>query len=186
MAWHHRDLIIATHRQLGAPVSSVRSRHSRIRPCVPCPGMSTTRNHDFVPSVMLSALFPLSPELAALLICDYIIFDITAAPERIAHTMNRYESLRTYHWPLPTTRSPGFPLSAWRHPLKGVPRTALRPAAPAPTRGGGADRRLRGLPLRPSVPTCADSAEQVMSRVPPREITNRVGHRYTTRVPVSA
>ena len=30
LAWHHRDLIIATHRQLGAPVISVRSRHSRI------------------------------------------------------------------------------------------------------------------------------------------------------------
>jgi hypothetical protein len=52
--------------------------------------MSTTRNHDFVPSVMPFALFPLSPELAALLICDYIIFDITAAPERIAHTVTRY------------------------------------------------------------------------------------------------
>jgi len=51
--------------------------------------MSTTRNHDFVPSGMPFALFPLSPELAALLICDYIIFDITVAPERIAHTMNR-------------------------------------------------------------------------------------------------
>ena len=34
--------------------------------------MSPTRNHDFVPSVMPFALFPLS-ELAALLICDYII-----------------------------------------------------------------------------------------------------------------
>jgi len=52
--------------------------------------MSPTRNHDFVPSVMPFALFPFSPELAALLICDYIIFDITAAPERIARTMTRY------------------------------------------------------------------------------------------------
>jgi hypothetical protein len=51
--------------------------------------MSPTRNHDFVPSVTPFALFPLTPELAALLICDYIIFDITAAPERIARTMNR-------------------------------------------------------------------------------------------------
>ncbi len=52
--------------------------------------MSPTRNHDFVPSVMPFALFPLSPELAALLICDYIIFDITAAPEHITRTMTRY------------------------------------------------------------------------------------------------
>lgn len=52
--------------------------------------MSTTRNHDFVPSVMPFALFPLSPELAALLICDYLGFDITAAPERITRTMTRY------------------------------------------------------------------------------------------------
>ena len=51
--------------------------------------MSPTRNHDFVPRVMPFALFPFSPELAALLICDYIIFDITAAPERIARTMTR-------------------------------------------------------------------------------------------------
>jgi len=52
--------------------------------------MSPTRNHDFVPSVMPFALFPISPLLAALLICDYIIFDITAAPERITRTMTRY------------------------------------------------------------------------------------------------
>jgi len=51
--------------------------------------MSPTRNHDFVPSVMPFARFPLSPELAALLICDYMIFDITAAPERITRTMTR-------------------------------------------------------------------------------------------------
>ena len=31
-----------------------------------------------------------TPELAALLICDYIVFDITAAPERIADKMTRY------------------------------------------------------------------------------------------------
>ena len=36
------------------------------------------------------ALFPLAPELAALLICDYIIFDITMAPERIARRMTGY------------------------------------------------------------------------------------------------
>ena len=52
--------------------------------------MSPTRNHDFVSSVMPFALFPLIPELAALLICDYIIFDITTAPERIAHRMTGY------------------------------------------------------------------------------------------------
>ncbi len=52
--------------------------------------MSPTRNHDFVHSVMPFALFPLSPELAALLICDYIVFDLTAAPERIARTMTRH------------------------------------------------------------------------------------------------
>ena len=52
--------------------------------------MSPTRNHDFVPSVMPFALFPLTPELAALLICDYIVLDITAAPERIARRMTRY------------------------------------------------------------------------------------------------
>ena len=52
--------------------------------------MSPTRNHDFVPSVMPFALFPLTAELAALLICDYIVFDITAAPERIARKMTRY------------------------------------------------------------------------------------------------
>jgi hypothetical protein len=52
--------------------------------------MSPTRNHDFVPSVMPFALFPLSPGLTALLICDYIIFDITAAPERITRAMTRY------------------------------------------------------------------------------------------------
>jgi len=52
--------------------------------------MSPTRNHDFVPSVMPFALFPLSPELAALLICDYVGFDITSAPERIARKMTRY------------------------------------------------------------------------------------------------
>jgi hypothetical protein len=49
--------------------------------------MSATRNHDFVPSVTPFALFPLVPQLAALLICDYIGFDITAAPERIARRL---------------------------------------------------------------------------------------------------
>jgi hypothetical protein len=52
--------------------------------------MSPTRNHDFVPSVMPFALFPLAPELAALLICDYIVFDITASPERVARTLNQH------------------------------------------------------------------------------------------------
>ena len=33
---------------------------------------------------------PVSSELAALLICDYIGFDITAAPERITRAMTRY------------------------------------------------------------------------------------------------
>jgi hypothetical protein len=45
---------------------------------------SVKRNHDFLPSVMPFALFPLAPQLAALLICDYIGFDITVAPDRVA------------------------------------------------------------------------------------------------------
>ncbi|ACU53985.1 hypothetical protein Afer_1049 [Acidimicrobium ferrooxidans DSM 10331] len=50
---------------------------------------SATRNHDFVPSVMPFALFPLPPIQAALLICDYIGFSITVAPERIADHFER-------------------------------------------------------------------------------------------------
>lgn len=50
---------------------------------------SATRNHDFVPSVMPFALFPLPPIQAALLICDYIGFSITVAPERIAERLER-------------------------------------------------------------------------------------------------
>lgn len=45
---------------------------------------SVMRNHDVVPSVMPFALFPLAPQLVAFLICDYIGFDITVAPDRIA------------------------------------------------------------------------------------------------------
>jgi len=51
---------------------------------------SATRNHDFVPSVTPFALFPLPPRQAALLICDYIAFDITAAPERIASKLTSH------------------------------------------------------------------------------------------------
>lgn len=50
---------------------------------------SATRNHDFVPSVMPFALFPLPAIQAALLICDYIGFSITVAPERIAESLGR-------------------------------------------------------------------------------------------------
>jgi hypothetical protein len=45
---------------------------------------SVTRNHDFVPTVMPFALFPIPPHQAALLMCDYLGFDITVAPDRIA------------------------------------------------------------------------------------------------------
>ncbi len=45
---------------------------------------STARNHDFVPSVMPFALFPLPALYAALVICDYVSFDMTIAPERIS------------------------------------------------------------------------------------------------------
>jgi hypothetical protein len=44
---------------------------------------SVTRNHDFVAAVMPFALYPLLPYEAALLICDYLGFDMTVAPERI-------------------------------------------------------------------------------------------------------
>jgi hypothetical protein len=45
---------------------------------------SITRNHDFVPSVMPFALYPIAPHAAALLICDYGGFNMTVAPERIS------------------------------------------------------------------------------------------------------
>ncbi len=51
---------------------------------------SFTRNHDFVPSVMPFALYPIPPHEAALLICDYIGFDVTVAPERIAAQLERH------------------------------------------------------------------------------------------------
>ena len=50
---------------------------------------SATRNHDFVPSVMPFALFPLPPKQAALLICDYLVFDLTCSPERIGAELQR-------------------------------------------------------------------------------------------------
>ena len=50
---------------------------------------SATRNHDFVPSVMPFALFPVPPIQAALLICDYIGFSVTVAPERIGDQLER-------------------------------------------------------------------------------------------------
>jgi len=50
---------------------------------------SVTRNHDFVPSVMPFALFPLPPIQAAFLICDYLVFSVTFAPERLVTTFQR-------------------------------------------------------------------------------------------------
>jgi hypothetical protein len=50
---------------------------------------SVTRNHDFLPSVMPFALYPLPPRHAALLVCDYLGFDITVAPERICDELKR-------------------------------------------------------------------------------------------------
>jgi hypothetical protein len=50
---------------------------------------SVARNHDFVPSVMPFALFPLPPEQAALLICDYLGFNITVALDRLAAELER-------------------------------------------------------------------------------------------------
>lgn len=50
---------------------------------------SVTRNHDFLPSVMPFALFPLPPIQAALLICDYLIFNVTFAPERLITRFQR-------------------------------------------------------------------------------------------------
>jgi len=62
---------------------------------------SITRNHDFVPSVMPFALYPLPPQQAALLICDYLGFDLTVAPERIGDELGRLGF--TVDIPLPTT-----------------------------------------------------------------------------------
>ncbi len=51
---------------------------------------SVTRNHDFLPSVMPFALYPIPPHEAALLICDLLGFDITVAPERIADELETF------------------------------------------------------------------------------------------------
>lgn len=51
---------------------------------------SVTRNHDFVPSVIPFALFPLPPIQAALLICDYLVFHVTFAPERLVREFKRF------------------------------------------------------------------------------------------------
>jgi len=51
---------------------------------------SATRNHDFVPSVMPFALFPLPPLQAALLICDYMCFDLTIALDRITGKLTKH------------------------------------------------------------------------------------------------
>ena len=64
---------------------------------------STTRNHDFVPSVIPFALFPLPPLQAALLICDYICFDVTIAPERVTRKLASYGITSTV--PLPAADS---------------------------------------------------------------------------------
>ena len=61
---------------------------------------SATRNHDFVPSVIPFALFPLPPMQAALLICDYICFDVTIAPERITRKLASYGITPTVPLPL--------------------------------------------------------------------------------------
>ena len=61
---------------------------------------STTRNHNFVPSVIPFALFPLPPLQAALLICDYICFDLTIAPERITHKLASHGITPTVALPL--------------------------------------------------------------------------------------
>lgn len=51
---------------------------------------SVTRNHDFLPNVTPFALYPLPPLQAALLICDFIGFDVTVAPERITRRLESY------------------------------------------------------------------------------------------------
>lgn len=48
---------------------------------------SATRNHDFVPTVTPFALYPLTPLEAALLICDFILLDVTVDPERIVRRL---------------------------------------------------------------------------------------------------
>lgn len=50
---------------------------------------SVTRNHDFLPSVMPFALYPIPPSQAALLICDGLFFDIAVSPERISGQFER-------------------------------------------------------------------------------------------------
>jgi hypothetical protein len=64
---------------------------------------SVTRNHDFAPSVMPFALYPLHPYHAALLICDYLWFDVTIAPERIVAHLERLGF--TADIPLPAANS---------------------------------------------------------------------------------
>lgn len=64
---------------------------------------SVTRNHDFVPSVMPFALFPIPPHESALLICDYLGFDMTIAPERITAQLEHLGFVADI--PLPTASS---------------------------------------------------------------------------------
>ena len=50
---------------------------------------SVTRNHAFVPTVTPFALYPLTPVECALLICDFMTFDVTVAPEMLTRHLER-------------------------------------------------------------------------------------------------
>jgi len=51
---------------------------------------SAVRNHDFVPSVIPFALYPLSPGESALLICDYIVFEVVIDPDVLVRALARH------------------------------------------------------------------------------------------------
>lgn len=52
---------------------------------------SAVRNHDFVPSAIPFALYPLSPAECALLICDYIVFEIVIDPDVLVRALARHD-----------------------------------------------------------------------------------------------
>lgn len=88
---------------------------------------SATRNHDFVPNVTPFALYPLPPLQCALLICDFIIFDITVAPERIVRRLETHGI--TANIPLPSTNDDLAATDTVITLSKGSRRLKLHPGA---------------------------------------------------------
>lgn len=86
---------------------------------------SVTRNRDFQPSVVPFALYPLSPEECALLICDYLFFTIVMASDSLVQALARH-GIET-RVPLPYTSAPLTNTDTVLSMTKGTRRMTMTP-----------------------------------------------------------